>query len=162
MKRESICLCVLLAAFGAIQGFAQQETMNPLARLKIALARAGATALAPAEETSLTALITAFRADHGPPAPSSAAQSAQTALETAILAGDTATASSEAQILAQARSRDMAQREADAAVLAINAFAVIRGDSSRLTAPETCLGTSGLVRLLLGLAGGPGGPPPAQ
>jgi hypothetical protein len=85
-------------------------------------------------------------------------EGARTAYENAILNGDSATAASEAVALSNARAAGMAQREADAAALAIRIIEVLKVDSTtQVDALVTQLGKSGFVRLILSLAGGPGG-----
>ncbi len=146
---------------GAALAFAQPEmpSTDILARLKNSLQAAGASALTSPQEASINTLIVEFmnsRQDQPQAAPDD--ESARTAYEDAILSGDSATATSEAETLANARAAGMAQREAEAAALAIKIIEVLKVDSTaQVDAIVTQLGKRGFVRLILSLAGGPGG-----
>jgi hypothetical protein len=137
--------------------------VDALAGLKTAISNAGATALSSTEESSINALVTQFGSAHQP-SPNTALQSAQTAFENAILAGDSSTAASQASIIANTQAADMAQRETDAAALAISVITLLK-TGGQLDAMTAQLGANRVVRLVLNLAGwpgggGPGGPPP--
>jgi len=154
---------VLLAGLtgGAALALAQPDmpSTDILARLRNSLQAAGASALTSAQEASINTLIVEFMdARRDQPQTARSDESARTAYENAILNGDSATAASEAVALSNARATGMAQREADAAALAIRIIEVLKVDSTaQVDALVTQLGKSGFVRLILSLAGGPGG-----
>ncbi len=172
-KPYMIRLMLSILALGFLSGctlaLAQSEppSFDPLTRLKNELQNAGASALTSAQESSINALLTEFRSAHQKPSPSAAVQTAQAAYEDAIINGDSATAAAQAAILGNAQAAEMAQRQSDTAVLAIGILNVLRTESGQLAALITKMGSSGVVRLVLSLAGGrggfgpmPGGPPP--
>jgi hypothetical protein len=142
----------------AVSAFAQSERppMDNLAQLKNALQTAGVSALTSTQESSIQALITAFRDAHKP-SPVAAGQDARTAYENAILNGDNATAAAQAAILANAQTADIAQREKDAAVFAISAISILKTNAGQVEGLVASMGANRFVRLVLGLAGGPGG-----
>jgi hypothetical protein len=131
---------------------------DDLAMLKVALQDAGAAPLTSAQEANINTLIADFRSAHRP-SPNAAIQSARSAYETAILGGDSATASAQAQAIGNGQAADMVQRESDVAEFAINVVNILKTQSGQLEALTAKLGASGTVRLLLNLAGGPGGGP---
>jgi len=135
----------------------EMPARDDLAGLKNALAIAGASALTSTQESSITTLIAEFRSTHKP-SQNTALQTARTAYENAILGSDSATAASQAVVIGNIQSAEMVKRESDAAVFAINAVNILKTQSGQLDALITQMGSSGTVRLLLGLGGGPGGP----
>jgi hypothetical protein len=144
---------------GAVSAFAQSgmPPMDNLAQLKNALKTAGVSALTSAQESSIQALITAFRDAHKP-SPNTAGQDARAAYENAILNGDNATADAQAAILANAQTADRAQRDKDAAAFAINVIAILKTNAGQVEGLVSNMGASRFVKLALGLAGGgPGG-----
>jgi hypothetical protein len=163
MKPHLIRLLLPVLALGLVSGcaaaLAQSDTQSfdPLTGLKNALQDAGAPALTSAQETSINALLTAFRSAHQKLSPSTAVQTAQAAYEDAILSGNSGAAASQATILGSAQASDMVQRQSDAAVLAIGIINILKTESGQLPALITKFGSSGVVRLVLRLAGGPGG-----
>lgn len=165
-KSYTICLLIPILVFGLMigirqgmsQGQQQPPMPPPVTQLNNALQAAGASALSSAQEESILALIKAFRDAHQPQ-PNAAVQSARAAYESAILNGDSATAASQAQIIAGAQTADILQRETAAAVFAINVLSILKTDSAQFSALKTTLGERGLVRLVLDLEGRPGGGP---
>ncbi len=167
-------LLIPVLTLGLISGItisaAQQDVppMDALAPLKAALQAAGASALTSAQESSIQTLITQFRNAHQKPAPNTDIQNARTAYEKAILNGDNATAATQAGIIGNAQAADMVQRETDSASFAIGVIAILKTESGQVDALIAQVGTSGFVRMVLGLAGGrpggfgprPGGPGP--
>lgn len=131
--------------------------MDPLARFKGALNRAGVSLTADQEANILT-LVEDFRASHRPPGPNDALQSARSAHETAILNGDSAAASAQAVVIGNARAAEMINRETDVASFGINVLSILRSDSVQFDKLVSAVGQGGVVRLVLSLAGGPGGP----
>lgn len=154
----SVLLLGIMGTFTLAPAQSDMQAPDPLAGLKNALQNAGATALTSEQESSINALITTFRSTHQP-SQNTAVQNAQSAYETAILNGDSATAASQAAIIANAQSADMAQRQADAAVFAIGFINILKTESGQVDALIAKLGSSGFVRMVLSLVGGPGGGP---
>ena len=140
-------------------GLAQPEMpqMEPLAFLKDALQTAGASALTSVQESDIQALITEFRNSHQKPVQNIAVENARVAYENAILSGDNSAAASQAAVLGNAQASEMVQRETDAAVFAINVIAILKTGSGQVDALVAQMGTSGFIRLIQGLAGGPRG-----
>jgi hypothetical protein len=161
--RDTRCLLIpvlalaLMTGVSAIMAQTEMPVRDNLAGLKNALEIAGALALTPTQENSIKTLITDFRSAQKP-SPNTALQNARTAFENAILSGDNATAASQAAVIGNTQSAEMVKRESDAAVFAINAVNILRTQSGQLDALITKMGSSGTVRLLLSLVGGPGGP----
>ncbi len=93
-------LLICVTASGAIIAKAQQRPeRDPLGFLKRAITEANAPALSSEQETQLKALITASR-NARPAEPDEALQSARAAYNSAILAGDLATAQAQAPAIA--------------------------------------------------------------
>lgn len=93
-----LLLCV--TASGAIMAKAQQRPQrDPLGFLKRAITEASAPALTSEQETQLNTLITASR-NARPTEPDEALQAARAAYNSAILAGDLATAQAQAPAIA--------------------------------------------------------------
>jgi hypothetical protein len=153
----SILLIGLISGFAVAQAQPARPAMDPATVLKNALQSAGAAALTSAQESSIKALVEQYRITRPKPSENTAVQSARTAYETAILNGDSATAVSQAAILGNAQASETAQRESDAAVFAIGVLNILKTGSGQVDALITRMGSSGLVRLLLNLAGGPRG-----
>lgn len=151
----SILLAVSLAS-GIAMAQPARPPMNPLASLKSALESSGAAALTSAQESSIQTLLTEFRNNHLREEPNASLQGARTAYEEAILGGDSGAAAAQAVVIAIAQSEQMVQRESDLADFAINMVAILKTGDGQLAALTTQLGTSGAVRLLTSLAGGPG------
>jgi hypothetical protein len=140
--------------------FAQPDMaprMDPLARFKGVLNRAGVLLTAD-QEANIVTLVEDFRASHQPLGPNDALQTARAAYETAILNGDSAAASAQAVVIGNARAAEMINRETDVAAFGISVVNILRADSSQFNKLIAAVGESGVVRLVLGLAGGPGRP----
>jgi hypothetical protein len=150
-------LLMALATFSGTGWSQGRMARDPLARLKYALQEAGATALTSNQETTLSALITAFHTAHEtPPAPSTALQDARAAYDTAILNQDGAGAAAQASIIASEQAANALQRQTDVANFGIEVVKVLKSSGDQVTPLVTRFGTSGAVRLVLSLAGGPG------
>ena len=150
-------LLTALATFSGTSWSQGRMARDPLARLKYALQEAGATALTSAQETTLSALITAFQTAHQtPPAPSTALQDARAAYDAAILNQDSAGAAAQAAIIASEQAANGLQRQIDVANFGIDVIKVLKSSGDQVTPLATRFGTSGAVRLVLSLAGGPG------
>jgi hypothetical protein len=167
IRRLLVPLLILAGSAGIVFAQPEMPAFDPLAGLKNALQNAGASALTSDQESSINALLQAYRSTHGKPSPNAVVQAARTAYENAILNGDSAAAASQAAILGNAQASEMAQRETDAAALAISVENVLKTESGQTAALISRMGSSAFVRLLLSLGGGPrgfgprpGGPPP--
>jgi len=147
----------LMTGVSAVLAQTDMPARDNLAGLKNALQGAGATALTSTQESSINTLITEFRSAHKP-SQNTALQTARAAYENAILSGDKATAASQATVIGSAQAAEMVQRETDAAVFAISVANILKTQSGQLDALVTKIGSSGTVRLVLNLVGGPGGP----
>jgi hypothetical protein len=164
IKRDIGRLLKLVLALVSISGtvvvIAQTDVpaRDDLVMLKSALQDAGAASLTSAREANINTLMREFRSVHQP-SPNEAIQSARSAYENAILSGDSATASAQAQFIGNAQAEDMVKRESDAAVLTINVVNILKTQCGQLEALTAKLGTGGTARLLLNLAGGLGGGP---
>ena len=143
---------------GATTALAQQERpgVNPLARLERALEASGASELSSEQESEIRALITEFRDAHPRPVQNADIPDARKAYEEAILKGDSAGAAFQAESIAKERLDHMVQRQADAAVFAVNAIGIL--DSGQVDALTTQMGTRGFARLILSLANRPARP----
>jgi Spy/CpxP family protein refolding chaperone len=127
---------------------------NPLAMLQRSLQQAGAAALTSDQTTQLTSLITAFRSNQPKPGQDTVLTGARTALDSAILSGDTNGVSNAATTIAGEMSKIQYQQTVAEANFEISALAVLT--TSQVTALQTKLGTTGLVRVLGSMVGGPG------
>lgn len=160
LMKESIVLKVVtllcLILLGLQGSNAQDRTQrDQLAGLKRALSEAGATALSTDQETALKTLITDYQASRAASTPDATLVAAQTAYETAILAGDLATASAQASIIATRKAAlELAELQAEAKFKTsfLNTLT-----AAQLNALKTRFGTSGLLRLLGGDSGFGGG-----
>src|SRR6266508_3173711 len=159
-KESSLSATLLMLSMAGLDGtgWAQaRRTRDPLAGLKRALQEAGAAALTSAQENNITALITAFRAAHeAPPTPGTEVQNARAAYDDAILNQDGAGAAAQAAVIANDQAANSLQRQTDLANFGIEVVKVLRSGGDQVTPLVTRFGSSGAVRLLLGLAGGPG------
>ncbi|MBK7598915.1 MAG: hypothetical protein IPJ07_10480 [Acidobacteria bacterium] len=98
-------LCVLAA--GTMTSMAQQmpqRQFDPLSQLKRAINQAGAPELSAQQEIELTTLIKSYR-DSLPSEPDDAIEAARDAFNSAILAGDLATAQAQATVLSTLLAR---------------------------------------------------------
>jgi hypothetical protein len=165
-KLQPVCLLIPILALGLVigvvqgmsQGKAQPPMHPPTAQLNRALQEAGASPLSSMQEQDILAFVKAFRDAHKTQ-PDASIRSARAAYERAILSGDSAMAVSQAQVIASAQAAETLQREKDSAVFAIGVLSILRADSIQFSALKTALGETGVVRLVLELAGRPGGGP---
>jgi hypothetical protein len=157
-----LLIFALALTIGALSAMAQSPKPPPmqppdaLAQLKEALQASGASALSSTQEAAIQALIKEFREAHKN-APDASLQSARAAYESAILSGDSAAILKQAQIIADAQTAGLVQREIDTAAFAINMLNILKADSTQFNVLIAKLGENGLVRLVLNLAGGQGG-----
>jgi hypothetical protein len=154
-------LALTVGVFSAMAQSPKQPPMQPpdaLAQFKEALQASGASALSSSQEAAIQTLIKEFRENHRNP-PDASLQSARAAYESAILSGDRAAIATQAQIIANAQAAGLLQREMDTAAFAVNVLTILKADSTQFNVLIAKLGESGIVRLVLNLAGGPGGGP---
>lgn len=137
--------------------FAQQDRplMDELAPLKDAIQLAGVSPLTPAQESSILALIEAFKNTHDF-LPGTAEQDARNIYENAILYGDSATAENQAEIIWKNREAKIIQHEKDAALFAINVISILRTNLGQVEGMILRIGGSRLVKLAIGLVEKPG------
>lgn len=159
-KLGAIIFCVGLAAVAASAQTAR-PTPDALRGIKHALETASAPALNAQQEEQLKALVQQARESRKAQGRDDALGAARKAYQEAILAGDAATASAQAQIianLAAAHSSESLKAEAN---FAIQALAVLKSNPQQYDALVQKFGNSGVTRLVSGLArggkfGGPG------
>ena len=159
-RKGSLSATLFLLSLATLAGTSRaqtQTTRDPLVGLKRALQEAGAAALTSPQETSLNALITAFRAAHQThPTPGADVRNARTAYDNAILSQDGASAAAQAAIIASGQTANSLQRQTDLANFGIDVVKVLTSGGDQVAPLVTRFGSSGAVRLLLSLAGGPG------
>jgi hypothetical protein len=158
---QILALALVAGAQSAMAQSQQRPPMQPpdaLAQLKEALQASGASALSSAQESAIQALIKEFREAHKK-APEASLQSERAAYDSAILSGDRAAIVTQAQIIANAQAAGLMQQEIDTAAFAINALNILKADATQYNALVAKLTENGLLRLVLNLAGGPGGGP---
>lgn len=160
ISRASLLAALVVLSLAMVAGPGQAQTRrthDPLARLKNALQEASATALTSAQETSLTALISNYQTAHETrPTPSTAEQNARNEFDNAILNQDSAGAAAQAAIIATEQGVNSIQRQKDLANFGIDVVKVLRSGGDQVSPLVTRFGSSGTVRLILSLAGGPG------
>lgn len=165
MRSASRCRRLMIAGIVsgvlAISGTGLAQTGQPtypmLEHLNRVLQDAGAPALTADQESSIITLIENFRSAHRPPADRTVIESARRAYENAILNGDSGAAAAQAAIIAKAEAAHMEQMQTDVAAFAIQVIGTLKS-GGQLDAVIAQIGRSGLVRLAVGLAAGPGGP----
>lgn len=153
-----LALCVITSSVLRAQGrgfrragMAASATGDPLASLKQALNKAGATALDSSQESALNTLITNFRNSNQPGAPDSSEQTARDAYVNAILAKDATAATTAADNLASlisARQRTMMEAEAGFQIQALSVL-----NSGQVAALQSSIGNNGILRELRSLSG---------
>jgi hypothetical protein len=150
-------VAVVLACVAAVVPVWAQGRGGPgfgVEGLNNALTAAGAATLSSAQETTITSLITSFRESQVPPARDSAASAARAAYESAILAGNKEAALAQIPSIVNEMTTNNATRMQDVAGFSISVFKVL--DATQLSLLVKHAGTSGAVRLIESLAGGPG------
>jgi len=131
-----------------------QAAPNPLGMLERALQQASAPALTTDQQNALTSLITAFRSSLPKPGQDTALVNAQNAYDNAILSKDANGAANAAAAIAAENSNLESARLLAAANSEISALGMLTSD--QIAALQSKLGTTGLVRVLGTLFGGPG------
>ena len=163
---SALCL-VLVLVLAAVPAWAQgprrgpggdTTTFDPLNRLKQALSTAGAPALTSAQETRINTLITNFRNAHPRPTPSATLDTARSEYDKAVINADIGAAAIQAGIIASEMSAASTARLKDEATFAIDVVKELRTNGDQVGALTKSIGTTGTARLILGLAGGMGGP----
>jgi hypothetical protein len=122
--------------------------------LQRSLQEAGAAALTSDQTTSLTSLITAFHSNQPKPGQDTVLSGARTALDSAILSGDTNGVSNAATTIAGEMSKLQYQQTVAEAAFEISALGVLTSD--QISALKSKIGTTGLVRVMGSMVGGPG------
>lgn len=120
-----IAFSLFFLIVGATSSFAQGRTTDPLAGLKRAISQAGAPALSTAQETALTTLLTDFR-NAAPDGPDDALETAQDALQAAIVAGDLAAAQVQITIITTRTAQLQDARLQSQAKLSIAIIAILK------------------------------------
>ena len=151
-----LLMVVLMSMAAVIAGVAQGRGGPGFGvdGLNNALTNAGAPAMSSAQQAAITDLITSFRQSQAPPSRSAAASAARTAYENAILAGNAETAVAQVPILAGEMATNNGNRLKAVAGFAVGVIRVL--DTSQLSLLVKQIGSSGVVRLVESLAGGPG------
>jgi hypothetical protein len=144
-------ICVAAAIPGSGQGRGPGFGVDGLNN---ALTAAGAMTLTSTQQTSITTLITNFRDSRVPPTQSATASAARTAFETAILAGNGQAAAAQIPTISSEMAANSTKGMQAIAGFCIDVIKVL--DSSQLSLLVKQNGTSGTVRLIESLAGGPG------
>ncbi len=157
----SVMALGLPAAFPQAPAKPQVPPIDGLGRLQIALQAAGAPSLAAAQQSGIRTLILEFRKARRNAVLNTALQGARKVYENAILNKDLSTAASQAQIIANAQAEGAVQRETDIAAFAIEVIKILETEPPQVDALINQIGKNGFVRLILSLAGVPGGPRPA-
>jgi hypothetical protein len=150
----TLCIFAIIPAWAQIRRMAQntpgtQQQRDPLAFLKQALTKVGASALDSTQETELNTLITNFRNANKPSAPDAAEQAARHAYANAILAKDPTSATIAADNLASllsARQRTMLEAEASFQIQALTYL-----HSDQVAALQSKVGNNGILRVLQSL-----------
>lgn len=158
----ALLLCVMVG--GAISAVAQPQQRpqrDALGFLKRALTEASAPALTAQQETQLTALIASFR-EAQPDGPDEQLNAARTAYNNALLAGDAATATAQATIIANRSAALTTTRLQADAQFKIAVLAVLKS-GGQLDALQQKFGAERVLGIAGSLAGGrgfggPGGP----
>jgi hypothetical protein len=122
--------------------------------LQASLQQVGAAALTTDQTTQLTSLITAFRSNQPKPGQDTVLIGARNDLDNAILSGNTAAVTTAATTIVGEQSKLQYQQTVAEANFEISALAVLT--TNQVTALQGKLGTTGLVRILGSMIGGPG------
>ena len=135
-------------------GAAQGVQGNPLAMLQRSLQQTGAAALTTDQTTQLTSLITTFHSNQPKPGQDTVLTGARNDLDNAILKGDTAGVAAAATAIANETTKIQDQQILEEASFESSALRVLT--PAQVTALQGKLGSTGLVRVLGSMIGGPG------
>lgn len=154
-KLGAAIFCAALTCLGAT---ANAQTARPtpdvLRGLKHALETASAPALSSQQEEQLKALIQQSHESRKAQRPDEALGAARKAYHDAILAGDAAAASAQAQTIANLAAVHTSENLKAEANLAIQALAVLKSNPQQYEALVQKFGNSGVTRIVGGLDGG--------
>lgn len=134
------------------QGGPQGQTRDPLGALKRALTQASAPSLTTQQETDLTALITAFKAAQ-PTEEDATLEAARDAFNAALIAGNLATAQTQATAIAARQAQLSEARLKAVAKFVIDALTILK-NGGQLDALKTKFGDERTLHLVSSLAGG--------
>jgi hypothetical protein len=135
-------------------GGPQGQTRDPLGALKRAITQASAPALTTQQETDLTALITAFKATL-PAEEDATLEAAREAFDAALLAGNLATAQTQATAIATRQAQLSDARLKAVAKFVIDALTILK-NGGQFAALQTKFGDERTLHLVESLAGGGG------
>jgi hypothetical protein len=163
VRSFALLMCALVGStvVAVAQPQRPQRERDPLSFLKRALTEASAPALTTAQETQLNALITSFR-EAQPDGPDEQLDAARTAYNNALLAGDVATATAQAAIIANRSGALLATRLQADTEFKIAVLTVLKS-GGQLDALQQKFGAERVLGIVGSLAGGrgfggPGGP----
>ena len=137
------------------QGAAAQGAQgNPLAMLQRSLQQAGAAVLTSDQTTSLTSLISAYRSNQPKPGQDTVLTGYRNDLDNAVLSANTSGVTTAANGIVTETSKIQYEQLAAEASFEISALGVLTSD--QISALKGKLGSTGLVRVLGSMIGGPG------
>jgi Spy/CpxP family protein refolding chaperone len=160
-----VSMCLLVASPLSAQGMRGRPAPRmmaqgapaqggPLAMLRMSLQQAGAAALTSDQRNQLTSLITAFHSNQPKPGQDTVLSGARNDLDNAILNGNTAGVTAAVTTIVGEQSKLQYLQMVAEATFEIAALGVLTPD--QVTALKGKLGTTGLVRVLGSMVGGPG------
>jgi hypothetical protein len=158
-----VSMCLLAASPLSAQGMrgrpparmmTQGARGNPMAMLRRSLQQAGAAGLTSDQTTQLTSLITAFHSNQPKPGQDTVLTGYRNDLDNAILSGNTAGVTTAANNIIGETTKIQNQQILAEASFEISALGVLTAD--QVTALKGKLGTTGLVRVIGSMVGGPG------
>lgn len=151
--KATLVLTGLLLLAMAGNTLAQRPAADPLRGLKRALDQAGALALTTTQEEQLKTLLQTYR-ESQTHAPNEALQAAYDAYETAILAGDQATANAQAAVIANLRAAAANAHLQAEAKFKLDVIALLKTNGDQAGALRTRFGDEGFLRILDSLTSG--------
>jgi hypothetical protein len=155
----TMILCLAAGSFvwsqtkGANQRRQGNARRNPLIFLERAIQKSGAPTLTSDQQSQLESLIRNYRSAQKTTGRDPAVQSAGRNLESAVLSGNSANATTAADALARALASDLPKHLEARANFEAQAFGILRPQA---TALQQNIGNRGMLALLGSLAGGPG------
>ena len=142
---------LLVTLIGSQPGWGQQppRPRDPLRVLRVALREAGAPALTGQQEDALRSLLVTYRLSRRSPQQILAAlQAARRAHDEAIVAGDSATAKSQATTIANQTATLIGMTLQDEADVKVGVINVLKQNDDQLGLLVKRFGTGGMARLL--------------